>query len=100
MILPEQCMFNFGVAIDVMFIRYQQIFHAFCKQTHFARAAPLSAQDSCTIWETFMTIWVLPYLGVPYNLWVEQANLFLSVQFKTHGPSLGCNLIPSAVEAH
>ena len=46
-----------------------------------------------------MTIWVTPYHGVPYNLWVDQAKSFFSVQFKTLANSLGCNLVPIAVEA-
>jgi hypothetical protein len=78
-VLPDQCVFNFDVALDVMFIRGQPILHAVCRQTHFSRAAPLLKQDSYTLWEAFMSIRVLPYLGVPYNLWVDQAKSFLSV---------------------
>lgn len=33
--LPEQCLFNFDVDIDVMFIRQVPVLHAVCKQTHF-----------------------------------------------------------------
>lgn len=99
-ILPEQCVFSFDVAIDVMFIRNQPILHAVRRQTPFSRATPLSAQDSFTIWETFIKILVLPYLDVPYNLWMDQSKLFLSVQFKTLASSLGCNHVPIAVEAH
>ena len=42
----------------------------------------------------------MPYLGVPFNLWVDQAKAFLSTQFTALANSLGCNLIPIAVEAH
>lgn len=48
----------------------------------------------------FITIWATPYLGVPCNLWVDQAKSFLSVQFKKLAYSLSCNLAPIAVEAH
>lgn len=99
-VLPEQFVFNYDVALDVMFIAGHPILHTVCRQTHFSRAAPLPQQDSYTIWVTFMTIWVVPYLGVPFNLWVDQAKAFLSVQFKTLANSLGCNLVPIAVEAH
>lgn len=99
-VLPEQCVFNFDVAIDVMFIRQVPILHAVCKQTHFSRAAVLPKQDSYTMWTTFMTIWVIPYLGVPHNLWVDQAKAFLSTQFTTLANVLGCNIVPIAVEAH
>lgn len=99
-ILSDRFVFNFDVAIYVMFIRGQPILHAFCRQTHFSRAAPLAKQGSYTIWETFMTIWVAPYLGVPYHLWVDQAKSFLSVKFKSLASSLGCHLMPIAVEAH
>lgn len=99
-VLPDQCVFNYDVAIDVMFISGNPVLHAVCRQTHFSRAAPLPKQDSYTIWSVFMTIWVTPYLGVPHNLWVDQAKAFLSVQFKTLANSLGCNIVPIAVEAH
>ena len=99
-VMPEQCVFNFDVAVDVLFILIQPIIHVVWGQTHFSRAAPLSAQGCYTMWVTFMNIWVIPYLGVPYNLWVDQAKDFLSVQFKTLANSLGCNLTPIAVEAH
>lgn len=99
-VLPEQCVFNFDVAIDVMFIRQVPILHAVCKQKHFSRAAILPKQDSYTIWATFMTIWMIPYLGVPHNLWVDQAKSFLSTQFTTLANVLGCNIVSIAVEAH
>lgn len=99
-VLPEQCVFNFDVAINVMFIRQVPILHAVCKQTHFSRATVIPKQDSFTIWTAFMTMWVIPYLGVPYNLWVDQAKAFLSTQFTTLANVLGCNIVPIAVEAH
>lgn len=83
-----------------MFINKEPILHVVCRQSNFYRVAPLSKQDSYTIWYTFMSIWVTPYLGFPYNLWVDQAKAFLSIQFTALVNSLGCNLIPIAVEAH
>lgn len=47
-----------------------------------------------------MSIWVIPYLGVPFNVWVDQAKAFLSTQFISLANSLGCNLIPIVVEAN
>lgn len=82
-VLPDQCVFKYDVVIDVMFIAGIPVLHAVCRQTHFSREAPLPKQYSYTIWCTFLKIWVTPYLGVPYNLWVDQAKAFLSVQFKT-----------------
>lgn len=99
-VLPEQCVFNFNVAINVMFIEQVLILHAVSKQTPFSRAAILSKQDSYTIWTTFVSIWVIPYLGVPHNHWVEQAKLFLSTQFTTLANVLECNIVTIAVEAH
>lgn len=39
-ILPDQCVFNFEVAIDITIILGQAILHAVCRQTRFFRAAP------------------------------------------------------------
>lgn len=83
-----------------MFVSKTPFLHIVCRQTHFSRAVCLIAQDSKTLWETFLKAWVAPCLGVPYHLWVDQAKAFLSKQFKYLASSLGCNLIPIAVEAH
>jgi len=99
-VLPDHCVFNYDVTIDVMFISGTPILHAVCRQIHFSRAVLRPRQDSYKIWMTFMTTWVTPYLGVPNYLWVDQAKAFLSVQFKTLAHSLGCNIVPIAVEAH
>ena len=99
-VLPDQCVFNYDVALDVMFFTKIPILHAVCLQTHFSRAAILPKQDSYTTWCVFMTIWVTPYLDVPFNLCVDQAKAFFSVQFKTLANFLGCNLVPIAVEVH
>lgn len=93
-------MYNYDVAVDVIFINIIPMLHAVWRQIHFSRAIPLPKQDSNTLWMAFMTIWVTPYLGVPYNLWVYQAKYFMSVQFKDLASSLGCNLITISVEVH
>ena len=54
-VLPDQCVFNYDVAVDVMFIDKNPILHIVCRQTHFSRAALLPKQDSYTIWQMFMT---------------------------------------------
>lgn len=99
-LLPEHCVFNFDVALDVMFEEQKPILQAVCRQTHFSRAAVTERQTSKALWETFMRIWVIPYLGVPTNVWVDQAKAFLSAEFKECLESLGCKVIPIAVEAH
>lgn len=99
-VLPDRCIFNFDVAIDVMYIQNHPVLHIVCRQTHFSIAALLPRMDSFTIWTVFMQTWVIPYLGVPFNLWVDQAKSFLSVQFTALANALGCNLIPIPVEAH
>lgn len=45
-------------------------------------------------------IWVISYLGLSCNLWLDQAKVFLSVQFKALASSLDCNLVPIAAESH
>lgn len=99
-VLPEQCVFNFDVAIDIMLIGQVPILHAVCKPKHFSRAAILSKQDSYAMWTTFMSIWVIPYLGVSHILWANQAESFLSTPFTTLVNVLGCNIVTIAVEPH
>ena len=48
-VLPGQCVFNYDVAVDVMFIHRNAILHAVCPQTHFSRAALLPKQESYTL---------------------------------------------------
>lgn len=99
-LLPEHYVFNFDVAIDVMFEEGKPILHAVCRQTHFSRATVYERQTSKALYEAFMRIWAIPYLGVPTNVWVDQAKAFLSKEFKTYLESLGCKVIAIGVEAH
>lgn len=46
-----------------------------------------------------MTIWAIPYLGVQYHLWVDQAKSFRSFQFHALKCALGCKEFPVAVES-
>lgn len=75
-ILPEQCMFNFYVALYVLFMYSKPILRFLCHQTHFPPAAPFEKQDLYTICYTFMSIWVTPFLGVSHHSWVDQAKGF------------------------
>lgn len=47
-----------------------------------------------------VSMWVMPYLGVPYNLQVDQVKSFLSVSFKTLENVFECNIVSVSVEAH
>lgn len=52
------------------------------------------------MWTTFMTTWITPYLGVPSNLRIDEAEAFLSIQFTTLAIVFGCSIVPVAVEEH
>lgn len=76
-ILRELCVFKLDVAIDVPFVRGQNILHAVCsnvyavcKQTHIL-GEPIEKQQYYTLRETFMYILAIPYLGMSHNLWVK-----------------------------
>lgn len=99
-VLSDHCVLSFDIVAYVMFIRKIPILHVVCRQRHLFWACVLLAQDSHFFWSSFMSIWVVPYLGVPFNLWVDQAKAFLSTQFTALDNYLGCNLISRAVEAH
>lgn len=66
-ILPEQCTFNFDVAIDITFIKQQPILHAVFEQTHFLRAASLAKKPA------------------PLNLDIYYANLTFSDTVRSEG---------------
>lgn len=99
-VYPQQSVFNFDVAIEVMFIPQVHVLYAACKQAQFSPATVLIKQDSFRTWTAFMTMWVIPYLGVPYNLLVDRAWAFLSTQLTTLAYVLECKVVPVAVEAH
>lgn len=98
--LPDPCVFNQDIVLDVMFIDKRAVLHIVCKQTCFSRAAFLLSQTSIELWNTLMRVWILPYLGPPYTIWVDQAKAFLSKEFKSMTETLGCTLKPVATEAH
>lgn len=97
---PDDLIFIHDVAIDIIVIDGIPILHAVCKHTHLSRAAVLPKQDGRTIWETFMQIWVCPYLGAPRNIWVDQAKQFIYGLFVILCNSLGSKIKPVYVEAH
>lgn len=47
-----------------------------------------------------MTIYIISYFGVPYNLWVDEAKVFLSLQSIAFLRTPGCALVPNTAEAH
>jgi len=47
-----------------------------------------------------MRIWAIPYLGMPTNVWVNQAKAFLFLEFKNDMEFLRSKLIAIGVEAH
>lgn len=99
-VLPNQCVFNFDVAIDVMYIDNHATLQIVCKQSHFSCAILLSKLDLITLWSAYMQTWVIPYLGVLYKYWVDQAKLFLSVRFTAISNALWYNFLLIAFESH
>lgn len=64
---------------------------------HLSRACILTCQNSQTLWEAFMKIWVLLYPGTPFELWMDQAKEKLSTYFKAVITALGGYLVPVSI---
>lgn len=95
-----QVIFTYVAALYVFSFKVIHILHAVRYQTDFSRPKKLLKLDSQTIWSSLMNMWVLLYLVVLYELWVDQAKSNLSGYFKTILKALGGSLITVPDKAH
>lgn len=96
----ETCVFNRIVSLDLMTIDRDAVLHAVDRDTRFSAAAHLTKQTAAHIWETFLKIWVAPYVGFPDKVALDQGTQLQSLEFRSLLNAAGIGLSASGVEGH
>lgn len=63
--MPQDCVFNRAVGMDVMKIHKQSVLHVVNRDTKLAAATFLDGESSEKVWEAFLSCWVATYIGYP-----------------------------------
>lgn len=98
--LPGDIVFNYEVAIDLMFINRIPILHVVDTQTAFSSAEILTKQNTDSIGNAFLMCWSSIYAGYPDKLRVDSGSVFTSRRWKDITNMVGIQLKISGVESH
>lgn len=96
----SDCIFNRTVCMDLMSLDGNSVLHVVDKDTKFGAASFLSSESTSGVWETFMLIWVSPYVGFPDEVATDQGPQFVSAEWKSLLQRSGVRERPSGVESH
>lgn len=94
--LPDECVFNYSVAIEVMFINSVPILRAVLWLTHFSFACFLQKKNLYHLLTTLMTTWVPSWACALCKIWSEESKSILPQQFKIFASPLQSNLMETA----
>lgn len=95
----EDVVFNSEVVIDIMYIQGAPVLHVVDRATHFQAARFLNVVSSKEIWQKFMEMWVLAYLGAPDNIRHDQGSQFKGAEFQAMAAESGIRTRPIGFEA-
>lgn len=99
--LPDaDCVFNRTVCLDLMSLQGMSVLHAVDKDTKFSAACFLERENTEEIWESFMRIWVSPYIGYPDEVSTDQGPQFRATEWKNLLQAAGIKENSSGVESH
>jgi len=104
--IPEDgIVFNFEVALDVMYIdiskqRKAPILHVVDTQTHFQNAIFLKSESAKDVWAAFIETWASTYTGYPRKMRTDQGSTFTSMDWGKYTTASGIELIVSGIESH
>lgn len=93
-------MFNKTVRIDLMFINGEPVLHAVDAGTTFSSARFLSAENTETIWNTFLYAWVTMYVGIPEDMLADHGSAFTAKNWEDYCKAAGVNLRFTGTESH
>jgi hypothetical protein len=72
--IPEKIRFNHHLVLDVFYLSGDPCLHVICKGTRFSATSFLPSKRAEIVWQTFLPIWILIYLGSPCILTVDQGT--------------------------
>ena len=67
--------------------------------TRFSAAKFVTDKSAETVWNTFLSIWVLPYTGVPHIIRHDQGSEVINQTFRTNCASHGIEIKAVPIES-
>ena len=98
--VPDNIRFNHHLVLDLFYLSGDVCLHVICKGTRFSATAFLPSKRAEVVWETFLRIWILVYLGSPCVLTVDQGTEVTAALFRRNCRAMGIQLIFAPIESH
>jgi Reverse transcriptase (RNA-dependent DNA polymerase) len=104
--LPDACVFNTKVAVDLMFLprpgcaRKQPVLHVIDMGTHFGAARFINGETVDAIWSAFVTSWAAVYSGYPDVVRSDAGSVFTSGRWRDLTSAAGIDIQISGIESH
>ncbi|CDF36780.1 unnamed protein product [Chondrus crispus] len=96
----DDVVLNRCVCMDIMFLEGKAVLHMVDKDTKFSAAAFLPKQTVDELWSTYLSHWILPYIGHALEIHADQGPQFRSRRFASYTSMEGVQLRLSGVESH
>jgi len=97
----EDILLNQLVHVDLIWIEGKAALHVVDKDTFLGAAAFLDeGQTTDAVWETFLRIWVTPYIGYPAKMHVDQGSNLTSARWSALAEAAGIKMRASGIESH
>jgi hypothetical protein len=97
---PDEVVFNKELRLDIMTINGKAILHVVDSGTNFSAARFLAGQDTKTIWNTFLYMWVTMYTGYPSSILTDQGSVFTGKEWIDLCAKASVSLRTTGTESH
>ena len=98
--LPEACVFNRKLALDLCWIFGKPVLHVVDIGTNFNSAAFITGESAESCWHAFLKCWVTLYTGYPEYMKTDQGSIFKSDYWKALCDQQGITMQTSGIEDH
>lgn len=92
--------FNVIVAQSLMKLSRRTVLHAIDGDTKFSAACFVGRETTIDIWEAFLSIWVVRYIGYPDALALDKGPQFTSKEWESLMKEADIEIHPSGVESY
>lgn len=94
------CVFNHELALDLMWLDGNSVFHVVDLHTHFSSAIFLRGKSTKDVWNAFIVCWASIYPGYPDKFRVDQESIFESREWQQLSNDAGIQVQLSGIESH
>lgn len=97
---PDEVVLNKTIRMDLMFIDGAPILHVIEAGMNFSAARFVTAEDTETIWSTYLYTWVTVYIGYPHDILTDQGSAFTVKEWQERRRSTDIRLRGIGKESH